>query len=279
MDVHKSAAVRVDAPLRRSLRPILDEYAYAVEMIWQLSLTEFKTRHFQRALSYLWWFLEPLLLAFTFFYLTLVLGGAGRAGSGTYAEIFMGVVLWQWFRASCNLGMTAICGAAGVLKLINFPPLILLFAKLLTELLNLFLALGLVAIVLKSVGTPVTIYWLQFPIGVMFQLMFTLAIVIWLSVMGVFVRDTVPIVNFGLGFLMYLSPIAYRPERVPAGYALFMDYNPFTTFMRVYTNTLIDGKPIDNWDALLRWGLGSLVVFVAGLVVFQKARKKFYRFL
>ena len=44
------------------------------------------------------------------------------------------------------------------------------------------IALGvLVVLVLVAVGKPITIYWLQFPIAVMFQLFFTLALVANLS--------------------------------------------------------------------------------------------------
>jgi lipopolysaccharide transport system permease protein len=268
-----------DTRTRPWWRDGLDEFTHCIEIVIQLSITDFKTRHFQRALSYVWWFLEPLMMAFTFFWLTMVLGGAGRAMAGTYAEIFMGVVLWQWFRTSCSLGMTALTGSAGVLKMISFPPLVLIFSKLLTEFMNLLLSLFLVLGILLLAGAPIGASWLHFPIGVACQLLFTVGLVIWLSMMGVFVRDTLPIVNFGLTLLMYVSPIVFRAEKVPAAYAGFLFANPFTAFMRVYTNTLIDGKPIDNWGALAIWSAISLVMLVTGLIAFQAARKKFYRFL
>jgi ABC-type polysaccharide/polyol phosphate export permease len=261
------------------LRRRLATLGHYAEIVWQLSRMEVKTRYFQRSLSYLWWVLEPMLLAATFFFLVLVLAGGRRAGTPDYAEMFMGLVVWNWFRASANAGMTALVAGAGIIKQIRFPPVLLFLARVLTEALGFLSSLGLVVIVLLAFGRPVLPTWVQFPVGLAVQLLLALAVGIWLSVLGVFVRDTISFINFVFNLLMYVSPIVYREELVPERYRWLLAWNPFTTLMRVYRNTLIDGRPIDNWGALLAWSLVFAAVLAAGVAMLRAVHRKLYRFL
>jgi ABC-type polysaccharide/polyol phosphate export permease len=119
----------------------------------------------------------------------------------------------------------------------------------------------------------------QFPVGLAVQLLLALAVGIWLSVLGVFVRDTISFINFVFNLLMYVSPIVYREELVPERYRWLLAWNPFTTLMRVYRNTLIDGRPIDNWGALLAWSLVFAAVLAAGVAMLRAVHRKLYRFL
>ena len=250
-----------------------------MEIVWQLSRTEMKTRYFQRSLSYLWWVIEPLLLASTFFFLTLVLAGGRRPGAPDYAEMFMGIVMWNWFRASANAGMVSLIGGAGIMKQIRFPPLLLFFSRVLTEALNFLISLGLTIVVLLAFGKPIFLTWLQVPVGLMVQFLLAVAVGVWLSFIGVFLRDTVSFVNFVLNLVMYVSPIVYREELVPSRYRRFLELNPFTALMRVYRNTLIDGRAIDNWGALMAWTIVELAVFLAGVWLLRRVKRKLYRFL
>ncbi len=261
------------------LRPALATGGHFIEIVWQLSRTEMKTRYFQRSLSYLWWVIEPMLLAATFFFLTLVLAGGRRPGAPDYAEMFMGIVMWNWFRAAANAGMVSLIGGAGIIKQIRFPPLLLFFSRVLTETFNFLISLALTLVVFVAFGKPIFLTWLQMPIGLAVQFLLTLAVGVWLSFIGVFLRDTVSFVNFALNLVMYVSPVVYREELVPARYRRLVDANPFTPLMRVYRNTLVDGRAIDNWGALALWSLAYVVVFLAGIWLLRRVKRKLYRFL
>ena len=265
--------------MRRSLWPLVSRLAHSVEIIWQLSRSELVTRYFQRSLSYFWLALEPMLLAFTFFFLTLVLSGARAGAHLDYAEIFMGVVFWTWFRSTANAGMVSLLGAAGILKQIRFPPVLLLLSRMLTETIAFGFSLALVLGVLLAAGKRPTVFWLEVPVGLAVQFLLAVALGAWLSMLGVFVRDSLTLVNFTLNLLMYVSPIVYRPEMVPAGYRWLLAWNPFTALMRVYRNTLVDSAAIDNWGALWAWTAVAGVMFAGAVWAVGKSKRKMYRFL
>jgi lipopolysaccharide transport system permease protein len=265
--------------VRRSLRPLVSRAAHAAEITWQLSRSELVTRYFQKSLSYFWLALEPLLLAFTFFFLTLVLSGARGGAHPDYAEIFMGVVLWNWFRTTANAGMTSLLSAGGILKQIRFPPLLLFLSRMLTEAIAFLFSLALVLAVLVAAGRRPNVFWLELPVGLAIQFLLSVALGAWLSILGVFVRDSITIVNFTLNLLMYVSPIVYRVEMVPARYRWLLAWNPFTSLMRVYRNTLVDALPVDNWGALSLWTAGAAVMLAGALWTLGRTKRKMYRFL
>lgn len=265
--------------MRRSLWPLVSRAAHSAEIIWQLSRSELVTRYFQRSLSYFWLALEPLMLAFTFFFLTLVLSGARPGARPDYAEIFMGVVLWNWFRSTANAGMGSLLGAAGILKQNRFPPVLLFLARMLTEAIAFVFSLTLVLGVLLLAGKSPTIFWLEMPVGLAVQFLLSVALGAWLSMLGVFLRDSLSLVNFTLNLLMYVSPIVYRAEMVPARYRWLLDWNPFTALMHVYRNTLVDGAPIDNWGALWAWTALSVAMLAGAFWAVEKSKRKMYRFL
>jgi ABC-type polysaccharide/polyol phosphate export permease len=254
-------------------------YGYYTEVLWELATAEFKSRYRRRSLSLLWWFIEPALLAVTFFFLTLVLAGGGAVRASSFAEIFMRVVFWQWFRNSVNIGMTAMVSSAGIVKQIAFPPTLLLTSRLLIEFINCLISIALVAIVLTLAGVPLSVTWLQLPIPVLLQFALTAALCFWLATVAVFLQDTIPIVNFGLNLLMYLSPVAYRPEIVPAALQRWMSVNPFATLMGLYNAILIDGAWITHWLEVARWSAVAALVGASGYYVFERSRTRFYRFL
>jgi lipopolysaccharide transport system permease protein len=264
--------------VRRSLRPLATRAVHSAEIVWQLSRSELVTRYFQRSLSYFWLVLEPLLLAGTFFFLTLVLSGS-RGAHPDYAEIFMGVVFWNWFRSTANAGMVSLLGAAGILKQIRFPPALLLLSRTITEAIGFLFSLTLVLVVFLIAGRRPNVFWLEAPVGLLLQLLLAMAVGAWLSMLGVFVRDSLALVNFILNLMLYVSPIVYRVEMVPLRYRWLLAWNPFTALMRVYRNSLVDAAPIDNWSALWAWAAAAAVVLAAGLWVLGKSKRKMYRFL
>lgn len=261
--------------LNRSALP----YGYYSEVLLELAIAEFKARYARRSLSLLWWFIEPALLAVTFFFLTLVLSGGGAARAPAFAEIFMRVVFWQWFRNSVNIGMTAMVSSSGIVKQISFPPTLLLTSKLLIEFINCLISILLVTAVLTLAGIPVSISWLQLPIPLLLQFGLTAALCFWLATSAVFVQDTIPIVNFGMNLMMYLSPVAYRPEIVPPALAPWMVFNPFATLMGLYNSILIDNEWVTQWPEVALWSAVTLVVGITGYVVFERSKTRFYRFL
>ena len=67
-----------------------------LELVLALVAVEVRTRHFQKALGVFWWVLDPLLMAFLYFFLVQVVLQA--ADTDDYLlRILSLVFVWRWF--------------------------------------------------------------------------------------------------------------------------------------------------------------------------------------
>ena len=81
--------------------------------------------------------------------------------------------------------------------------------------------------------------------------------------LGLLVPDATYLVNIVTTIFMFVTPIAFTVEMVPARFRAVIWLNPLTYMIQAYRSVLIDRAPID----LLAFGAfaaGALVIFLAG---------------
>jgi len=72
--------------------------------------------------------------------------------------------------------------------------------------------------------------------------------------------------------LLFVSPIAFRPDMVPEGMRFVVDFNPIYYMAEIFRFSLIDGyeMPPRIWIVAV---VGSLVFYVLGCIFFRRFRK------
>ena len=92
------------------------------------------------------------------------------------------------------------------------------------------------------------------PVVVALQVLWLVGIVWLVAPLGVLVPDIAFVVSLSLMLLMFASPIAFRPEMVPASYRLLVFGNPVTYMASAYRTVFMhDGEPA--------WELGAFAAF------------------
>jgi lipopolysaccharide transport system permease protein len=117
-----------------------------------------------------------------------------------------------------------------------------------------------------------SILWL--PVLVLPQLVLMLGAAWLVSSLGVFLRDTGQVVGLLLVAWMFLTPIIYPEQIVPARYQSFINANPFTPLVRNYRRVILEGASPD-WTGLAYFTLFAIAVFVCGYWWFARTRKNF----
>ena len=87
-------------------------------------------------------------------------------------------------------------------------------------------------------------------------------------------RDLNYLVNFGTQLLMYASPIVYPLSVVPEKYKLYILANPMTPIIEGFRQAFI-GKGVLEMNMFLYSIFFTLVIFILGLLVFNKMEKNF----
>jgi ABC-2 type transport system permease protein len=181
-----------------------------LDLLWLISVTEFRRTYFGTVLGYLWSLLRPLAL---FGILLFVFTNVFKAGSDEVDHypvmLLMGVVLFTFFQEATTAGVQSVVAQEGIVRKTQFPRLVIPLTTVLTGFFNLCLNLVIVLVFTLAFGVSPHWTWILFPFAVAALVILTAAISTALSVLFVRFRDVAIIWVVGAQVLFYATPILY----------------------------------------------------------------------
>jgi ABC-2 type transport system permease protein len=180
------------------------------DLLWLMSVTEFKRVYFGTVLGYLWSLIRPLLLfGVLLFVFTKVFKVGGDEVEHYPVFLLLGIVLYGFFQESTSNAVTSVVTEEGVVRKTQFPRLVIPLASILTGMMNLALNLIVVLAFVIAFGVDPSWTWLLFPVGLAVLFILTGAVGMALSVLYVRFRDVAIIWAVVSQVLMYMTPILY----------------------------------------------------------------------
>jgi len=180
------------------------------DLLWLISVTEFKRVYFGTVLGYLWSLIRPLIL---FGVLLFVFTQIFKIGSDLvehYAVmLLLGIVLYTFFQEATSNSVTSVVAQEGVVRKTQFPRLVIPLATVVTAGFNLLLNLVIVLVFVLAFGVSPAWTWLLFPIALVFLFVGAAGMSMALSALYVRFRDTAIIWVVVSQVLLYLTPILY----------------------------------------------------------------------
>ncbi len=179
------------------------------DLLWLISVTEFRRTYFGTVFGYLWSLVRPLML---FGVLLFVFTQVLRIGSELpYYPVLLllGIVQFTFFQEATTNAVTSVVAQEGVVRKTQFPRLVIPFSTVLTALFNFGLNLVIVLVFVLAWGVDPTWTWLLFPFAMVVLLILTAAVSAILSVLYVRFRDVAIIWTVGAQMLFYATPILY----------------------------------------------------------------------
>lgn len=188
------------------------------DLLWLLSVTEFKRVYFGTVLGYLWSLIRPLML---FGVLLFVFTQVFRVGSDKVEHypvfLLLGIVLFTFFQESTQNAVTSVVSQEGVVRKTQFPRLVIPLSTVITGALNFVLNLVVVFAFALAYGVEPVWTWLLFPFALALLFVFTATIGMALSVLYVRFRDVAIIWTVVAQVLFYATPILYPVDFKPDG--------------------------------------------------------------
>jgi ABC-2 type transport system permease protein len=188
------------------------------DLLWLMSVTEFKRVYFGTVLGYLWSLIRPLML---FGVLLFVFTQVFKVGSDLVEHypvfLLLGIVQFTFFQESTTNAVTSVVSQEGVVRKTQFPRLVIPVSTVLTGAFNFCLNLVIVIVFIFAFGVDPTWTWLLFPIALAMLFIFTTAISMALSVLYVRFRDVAIIWIVVAQVLFYATPILYPVNFKPGG--------------------------------------------------------------
>lgn len=179
------------------------------DLLWLMSVTEFKRVYFGTVLGYVWSLVRPLML---FGVLLFVFTQVFKLGSGIHnypVILLLGIVNFTFFQEATQAAVTSVAAQEGVVRKTQFPRLVIPLAVVLTAFFNYCLNLLIVLAFLLAWGVDPSWTWLLFPVALAALFVLTAAASMMLSVLYVRFRDVAIIWTVLAQMLFYATPILY----------------------------------------------------------------------
>jgi ABC-2 type transport system permease protein len=237
----------------------------ALDLLYLISVTEFKKTYFGTVLGYLWSLARPLML---FGVLLAVFTQIFRVGSQVphYPVLLLfNVVLFGFFQEATGTAVSSIVAQESVVRKTQFPRLVIPLAVVLTALFNLGLNLIVVFIFILASGVGPMWTWLLFP--VVLGLLVTITVAVSMIVASLYprFRDMAIIWTVLSTVLFYGTPVLYPIDVVPATLRDVIMLNPLAPLFELARLWIIDPDapgPVDAAGGVLAL-LAPIAIYVA----------------
>jgi ABC-type polysaccharide/polyol phosphate export permease len=253
-------------------------------LIQSLVARELKARYRGSVLGFFWSFVNPLLLllvytfVFTYILPARFMNADGKTPMNHYALfLFCGLLPWTWFSSALLEASGSLISGGNLIKKVLFPAEVLPIVSVLANMVHFFLGLVILLIFLvvyRHVPDLSGLAW--FPVAVAIQLLFTLALALFLAALTVHFRDIRDLLANLLTFWFFATPIVY-PYFLDSVASLrrFFDFNPFFHLAASYQEILFFAGPVGHARWLLALGAASVVLFLLAYWVFDRLRDSF----
>jgi ABC-2 type transport system permease protein len=247
------------------------------DLLWLISLNEFKKTFFGTFLGYIWSLMRPLLL---FAVLLVVFTRIVKLGGNVefYPVLLLfNLVLFGFFQESTGTAVGSVLAQEGIVRKTQFPRLVIPLSSVMIALLTLGLNLVVVFIFILAFGVDPTWTWLLFPVILALLLVFTCGTSLLLSALNVRFRDVAIIWIVMAQVLMYATPIIYPLDFIgPSFLREVLLANPLTLIFEQARHWIIEPSApsavvaAGGWLHMLPAAAIYAAVCVLGVWVFRR---------
>lgn len=244
------------------------------ELLWVLARRDLQLRYRQTLMGALWVVLQPLLimLVLTAFFSKVLRGG----GQDIPYSIFVlsGLVSWNYFTSSLTLSSRSVVADAGFVRKVYFPRLLIPVAPALAGMVDLVVAMGIIAVMMAIAGQAPHLGLITLPFWILLLLVITVGCGFWFSALSVRYRDILYMIPFILQLGFFVTPIMYSPDILPAPWSELHAINPMAAVVQGF-RWAITGTAESPGAAVVPATVFAIVFLVTGALFFRRCERDF----
>lgn len=249
------------------------------ELLKQLVVRDLKLRYRRSFLGYLWSILNPLMIMFVQVIVFSGLFNRGDAIQNFPVYLICGRIIYEFNTSATTSAMRSIYGNAPLIKKIYVPKYIFTLAKVTSALIDSFFSMGALLVVMIVTRAEFTPYLLLIPIVLIQMYIFCCGLGFFLAQGVVFFRDIQHIYSAFTTAWMYLTPIFYSVDDLPANIQFVIKgFNPLYYYLAQFRDLVCNAQlpgPRIFWGG---W-LIAIVSFAIGVLTFKKNQDKFILYI
>jgi ABC-2 type transport system permease protein len=247
------------------------------QIIKSMTRKNLKEKYVGSSIGIFWAIINPLLIMFVIvFVFNSIMKTEIR---NTPLFILSALLPWFFFTNSLSEATTSMSSNSGVLSQFimvrEAVPLSTTFANLINFLFGFIVILPFFIIF----NATIVKYFPLLLILIILHFIFTLGICLLFSIINVYFRDLSQLLNIGLMFLFWVTPVFYSLEMVPEAYRnVVIVLNPATCYAVLYRSLLYYGTSGEVYAWFLAVIFASLSI-ISGYFLFTKKESEILKYL
>lgn len=245
------------------------------ELFYFLSWRDLLVRYKQTVVGVSWSVIRPLL---TMLILTFVFGKLGKMPSGGVPYpllVFCGMLPWQFFSTAMTESGGSLILNSNLISKVYFPRLVIVASSVITSFVDFLISsVFLVGLLAWYHRMPsVTVCFLPLLVAMVFGA--SLGIGLWLAALTVEYRDFKHIVPFMVQLGLYISPVGFQSNIVPARFRVLFALNPMVGIIDGFRWSVLGTRSSTLWFALTIATIDIVVLMASGIWYFRRTERTF----
>jgi lipopolysaccharide transport system permease protein len=249
------------------------------QLTYELARREIGERYSGQFFGTLWTIGHPLVLIFVYIFIfafvfTMRVGGSVDMPLDYTSYILAGLIPWLAFQESMMKASTVIVANANIVKQVIFPLEVLPVKSVVATQFTQCIFLALLTVYTLITHHALLWTYLLLPVLFLFQTLAMIGVSYLLASIGAYFRDVKDIVQDFSTIALFILPILYLPEAVPAVLRGILYINPLSYMIWCYQDVLYFGRFAHPW-AWVVFGVLSIVIFIFGYRIFRRLKVMF----
>jgi lipopolysaccharide transport system permease protein len=259
---------------RRALAPHLRELLEYRQLLYYFVHRDITVRYRQTVLGAAWALIQPCLTMVIF---TVVFGRlAGMPSDNHPYPVFAytALLLWTYFASALTRASTSLVDQGRLITKVFFPRILVPASAALSGLVDVAIALALLAALLVYYGIGLTAASLTAPLFVLGAAATALGAGLWAAALNVRYRDVRHVMPFALQLWLFLTPVAYPTSIIPDGWRVVYALNPMSGIIDGFRWAVLGGSAPPALPLSISLAAATLLA-ASGVAYFHRTERTF----
>lgn len=261
----------IQAKDKFSWRDLTELWDYR-ELIYFMAWRDLKVRYKQTVIGVAWVVFQPFISMVVF---TIFFGNFAKMptdGAPYPIFVFIGLLFWQFFSTALSDISNCLVANQNIISKVYFPRIILPLSMILTRLVDLLVASGMLIILMFYYRfVPSWTGVLVFPILIVVSAMAALGLGLFFASLNVKYRDVRYVLPFFIQLMMFVTPVVYSSS-ILGSYGWILAFNPMAGVIKTARSEFLQSYAT-NWTQFGFSILACIAVFVIGWLYFRAVER------
>ena len=245
------------------------------ELFYILAWRDLSVRYKQTVIGVIWAILRPFLAMIIF---TVVFGRIAKMPSHGIPYpilVFAAMLPWQFFANSLSEASQSLISNTNLISKVYFPRLIIPAGAVITSLVDLLISAALLGVLLIWFRFLPDWRLLALPLFTLIAFLAALGPGLLLTTLNVKYRDFRYVVPFVVQFGLFISPVGFSSDVIPANWRLIYSLNPLVGVIDGFRWAICQGASPFYWPGFVLSVLVVTIFLFLGIWYFRSTEKTF----